>query len=189
MASFVEDLMTNVLSGEGLDALSQKTGIDTNQIKGIAASALPVLMQGMASNAGQPDKAQGLASALSSHAAKEGSAVEQIAQADTADGAKIVNHLLGDNASEVETQIAQKAGVDQNQVGQLLASLAPMVMSQVGQKAGAAESGGGSDLGSMVNGLLESQGGLQGIVTKVMADKDHDGTPDVLHSLMGLFKK
>ncbi|MGF6989625.1 hypothetical protein M2145_001292 [Lachnospiraceae bacterium PF1-21] len=178
MSSLLQELLGNVLSGEGVEALAKKSGADADTIKNIANDGLPVLLQSIMGNAKDGASVASLGKALSDHAAKDASPLTQIAEADTTDGKKIIGHLLGNKTETVEADLAKKAGASTDIVSTVLASLAPMVMSQVGKSV------------SSSTGFSDSDNNdLSSLLKNVMKDGDGDGTPDVIKGLMGLFKK
>lgn len=195
--SLLTTLMNGVLSGSGAQALATNSGASNDQVQSVVSSALPLLLQSMASNASDKDGADSLAGALADHAKTDGSLAEQLQNADTEDGAKIIAHLLGGNAEKVETTLAKKNDLSSDQVSAILATLAPALMSSVGkEKEKEEKQSGGLDLSSLLIGLVtgktpstsssHSSGGLDlgGILNFALQDRDGDGQSDVL-SILG----
>ena len=113
-----------------IDAAEQKTGIKGVSILTILSYALPLLMRNMTNNASSDAGAQSLLGALGQHTSKK-SMPEQIKEADTEDGAKIIGHILGDNQENVIGEIAQKSGASAQDVSAVLASMAPSLLSSL----------------------------------------------------------
>ena len=121
-------LLGSMTSGDSVGALSQKTGISSKQIKMLIALALPLLIKYMTGNASSQSGAQSLLGALTQHTSKR-SMADQIAEADEEDGKKILNHILGSNASGVTNDLAAQTGLNNDQVMQILGTMAPSMLS------------------------------------------------------------
>ena len=159
------NMLTSVLtSGAALDALSAKTGLSKKQLKMIIAIAVPLLLKKMTSNASSQNGASSLLGALTQHQSKR-EIPEQLENADTEDGAKIVGHILGDEQDDLISKVAQEAGADPKDVNIVLGNISPTIMnglSAATQSASAQQSSGldlsdGFDL-SDVMGLLGGAG-------------------------------
>ena len=127
--------LLNMLSGlftdsSSVNALSAKTGTDSSQTKGILDVALPMLFGALKNNISSESGASSLLGALQQHTSTA-SLKDQIASADTEDGSKIIQHILGNNQSAVLQSISEKTGSDTSQVSNLLSSLAPGLMSSL----------------------------------------------------------
>ena len=121
-------LMGSMTNGDSVNAMSQKTGASSKQIKMLIALALPLLIKYMTKNASSQNGAQSLLGALTQHTNKR-SMAEQIAQADEEDGKKILNHILGSNSAGVTADLAGQTGLSNDQVMQILGNMAPSMMS------------------------------------------------------------
>ncbi|MBQ9060165.1 MAG: DUF937 domain-containing protein [Firmicutes bacterium] len=168
------NMLTSVLtSGAALDALSAKTGLSKKQLKMIIAIAVPLLLKKMTSNASSQNGASSLLGALTQHQSKK-EIPEQLENADTEDGSKIVGHILGDDRDDLVKEVAAQAGADPKDVNIVLGNISPTIMnglSAATQSASAQQTSGvdlsdGFDL-SDVMGLLGgaapgNSGGLLG---------------------------
>lgn len=125
------NLLTSAFtSSSSTSALSGKTGLSKKQIYMIVAYALPLLLKYLTKNANSKEGASSLASALTQH--KSTKSVEtQIENADVEDGAKIINHILGNQSSEVISQVAKETQASPKEVSSVLAALAPALLSGV----------------------------------------------------------
>lgn len=199
MADLMSTLLSGMLGGSSTTTLAKKTGASEDQVKTIVSAALPVLLQSMANNSKDEAGAKSLAGALSQHAENKESAQEQIEHADVEDGGKILGHLLGNNKTAVEKNIAKTTGLEQNQVATLLATLAPVLLSQMGKQTKAKESN-ALDLGGILSSLVSGGGGqssgdlLGSVVGAVLSGskdsksgkKSTSKNDDLLSGLMGL---
>ena len=111
-----------------VDALSEKSGTDSTQTKGILETALPMLFSALTSNASSESGASSLLGALQQHTNTD-SIENQIKDADAEDGSKIIAHILGSKQSDVVQAISEKTGATANQVSSLLSNMAPSMMS------------------------------------------------------------
>ena len=205
----IMDLL-NMLSGvltssSSIDALSSKTGTDSSQTKSIVSSALPMLLNALTDNASSEDGAASLSGALKQHTSTAKIA-DQIANADSEDGSKIIQHILGGNQQSTVDSIAKKTGADTSQISSLLSNIAPALMSGVSAAASASskqteEKSSGFDLsgllgmfgGSDSDSEEKSSGGLGGILGGLGSlfggssdNKSDDSDSNAGSSLLGL---
>ena len=155
----------NMLSGDNLNGLSEKLGVDPAQISSVIEMSVPQLLNGMQKNASTEEGAQSLEEALSQHSSADTSDVSAfLVGADIEDGAKIVNHILGsENAAAATGEISEKSGLSLGNVGSILGSVAPFLMSLLGKENESSQntssdSGSGSGIGSLLGGLLDKDG-------------------------------
>ena len=127
LLNMLTSLMT---SSSSVDALSTKTGTDSDQTKSILGTALPMLFSALTNNASSEDGASSLLGALQQHT-NTASMAEQIKAADTEDGGKIISHILGDKKTSVVQEISEKTGAKEEQVSSLLSNIAPGLMSGI----------------------------------------------------------
>jgi len=184
------NLLSTLTSTASVSAISKSSGAKPSQVSEIIQKAVPVLVNGMAQNASTTAGAKSLAKALDDHSKNDISNVSSfLGGLDLGDGAKILGHILGGQSSTLQSGLAKKTGLSSSQVGGILASVAPMVLSYLGSKKQATNTGSsglGGLLGSMLGGS-SSSGGLSSVISAALADKDGDGTPDLLGSVGGLF--
>ncbi|SFU05894.1 DUF937 domain-containing protein [Arthrobacter sp. ov118] len=157
-------------------------GTDEPTARAAVEAAVPTLLAGMHSNAQAPDGAASLQSALGQHQDGLIDGGVDVAQVDTADGEKIVDHVFGGQQDHVASQLAgsgQLGGAGSDLVRKLLPILAPIVMSYLAQKflggsqtgvgspvgdgaASGSGQGSGVDLGGVLGGILGGMVGGQG---------------------------
>ncbi|MBQ6321432.1 MAG: DUF937 domain-containing protein [Lachnospiraceae bacterium] len=121
-------LMGTMSSGSSLQALSGKTGLSEKKLQKLLVAAIPILLKFLTKNAGSAQGAQSLLGALAGHKQTR-SMAEQITDADEEDGAKIIKHILGDQADSVVANLASENEMDSAQVNKVLSSMAPGLMS------------------------------------------------------------
>ena len=96
--------------------------------------ALPILIKYMTKNASSGDGALSLLGALSQH--KNNNSMDlQLKDADEADGAKIIHHILGNKENAVTQDLSAQTGLGTDQIHQVLSILAPGLMSGVSNAA------------------------------------------------------
>ena len=128
--SLLETLLQSMTSSSSLDSMSRRTGGSNDQMAALITAALPILLKALTSNASTQSGAASLQEALSQHQ-ETGSVAEQFAAADTADGAKILQHILGGNSSSVMNGLSRQSGLSNDQVGSALSTLAPVLLSSL----------------------------------------------------------
>lgn len=177
-------LLKTLLSKNTLSALAKKTGLTAAKLKKLIPLALPLLLKYLTSNASSQSGALSLLGALGQHNTAK-ALPEQIAEADTEDGSKILGHIFGKNAESEITALASESGLSGKEVNTALDSIAPVLMSSLNTAASSAKKkvdlsngldlsevmtllGGGSSGGSLLGGLFggkkptEKDDGLNG---------------------------
>jgi hypothetical protein len=142
-----------------LEQLSKGTGAKPDQAQQLAKSALPAILKALQTNAATPEGAKSLDKALEAHKDdKVDDILGFLKNVDTNDGAKMLQHIFSGRKEAVQTDLAKKAGIDQDQVSALLTQLAPLVLGALGNQK-KAEPGKQSDLtsllGSVIGGFLK----------------------------------
>jgi hypothetical protein len=188
MSSTLSSLLEQ-LTGDSLGPLSRQLGADRASTQAALGTALPLLFQGLARNASQPDGAASLHGALERD--HDGSVLDDLSgflgRPDTDDGNGILGHILGDRRSAVEHGVSSSSGLDISKVTQLMAMLAPLVMGAIGrqQRTGQLDQGGLTDwLGSEQRQAAEAAPELGGLAQ--LLDADNDGS--IADDLAGLGK-
>ena len=160
--SLLSTLLGGMTDDAAVKAASEKTGVSKSAISSLISLALPLLLKKLTSNAQSQQGVSSLLGALSQHT-NTSSIAQQIASADTQDGAAIIGHILGSSQNNDIAQLAQQSGMNSNQVSSVLSSIAPALMSslsaantanvqQATQLFGGSSSGAGNLLGSLFGG-------------------------------------
>jgi len=137
-----------------LEQLGKSVGADSKQTQQLAQVALPALMGALQKNAASPEGAKSLDKALEDHKDdKVDDILGFLQNVDTKDGAKMLQHIFGGNKDAVQSDLAQKAGLQSNQASDLLTQLAPLVLGSLGNQK---KQGGQSDLNKLIGGVLGS---------------------------------
>ena len=194
------------LQGSGIQKIASQLGIEPEQTQSAVATAVPLLLGALGRNTQQPEGAQALLGALQrDHAgatesgldlgsvlnAVLGGSTTQQATPQT-DGAGILGHVFGGNASQAASGLSQTTGLDDSKAGQLLQILAPIVLSFLAKHF---LSNGNADAGQLSQALgqehqqVRADGGLSGVLGSVL-DQDGDGqlgVGDLLKVGSGLF--
>lgn len=186
------DLLKGSLGKEVVDGISRNTDASSEQTQAVISNALPALLGGLQSNAGDSNGAQGILNAISSK--HDGSILDNISgflgSNDTSDGNGILGHILGSKQGAVEQAISGKTGVSSGTVSKIMAMLAPIVMGFLGKQSRSNNISDGNGLSNMLGGMLGGQSG-SGILGS-MLDQNGDGKlgiDDVGGLLGGLFGK
>jgi hypothetical protein len=144
-----------------IDQLAAQLGVDPQTAAQAAAAAIPSLIGGLQHNADQGGE-QAIAGALAQHSSSNlfDSGSVDLGSVDTNDGAKIVQHIFGDQSTQLAHAIGQRTGTSGTLVNQLLPILAPIVLAYLAKKLTGSQSGGGI-LGNILGSVLGGQSGTQ----------------------------
>lgn len=149
-------LLKALLSEGALKALAQKTGLNSKQLKKVLPLAVPLLLKMLTKNASDKDGALSLLGALTQHTSKKTMA-QQIEEADTDDGAKIIGHILGKESQSSLLSLSGQSGLSQQEVSSVLSGIAPALLSglsaataSAGSSAGKVDLSDGLDLSDVV---------------------------------------
>ncbi len=152
MAGIDLNTLMGLVGSDGVDAIAKSTKTDKNKVAAVLSDALPVLVGKMSDNASTADGAASLNKALNEH--KTGDVIDAAAflnSADSADGKKILGHILGDDEAAATKAISKKSGVSGSKVSTILSMVAPLLLSQLGNKKDDDEPTG---IGGLLGGLL-----------------------------------
>lgn len=176
--NFVDLLMNSMTSDSSVEALSEKTGTSTKQTSSLLSLALPILIKFMTQNASSESGAQSLANALTQHT-DTSSMVQQFSNADTQDGNAIIQHILGNESSDVVNVLAQETDTDSNSVSNLLGNMAPALLSGLSAATSSAQNNVQSSGGFDFSDLMGAFGGQQETAAS-------SGSSGMLESLLGM---
>ena len=121
-------LLKSLLADSSISALAKKTGLNAASLKKLIPLAIPLLLKFLTKNASNESGALSLLGALSQHTNQK-TLSDQIDEADTEDGGKIINHIFGSESEDVTNQLALESGMSQRDVNSALAGIAPALMS------------------------------------------------------------
>ncbi|MCL9809423.1 DUF937 domain-containing protein [Flavobacterium luminosum] len=191
----ITDLIHGDLGKEIISGIGNQVGTSENETTAVLSSALPSLINAMQNNASSEQGAQGLLGALlgGQHESLLDNlgGLLQSGNLDTNDGGNILNHVLGENQSDLENKISQTTGVSSDKIAQILKLAAPVLMAFLANKAKSGEVQSGNDLGNWLGGLLGNQGNLSGngsLLTSVL-DQDGDGQLGINDAVTAVSKK
>ena len=143
-----------ILSSIDPQQLAAALGTDQDTALNAAAAAIPTLINSLQANAGSAEGEAGLLQALGQHAEGVYGDSIDLDAVDTADGRKIVAHMLADDPQRLQAV----GGLGGGLLSKLLPLLAPIVMSYLAKKLGmggrAASGGSGNILGDLLGGIL-----------------------------------
>ena len=121
-------LLSSLLTDSSVSALAKKTGLSAASLKKLIPLAVPLLLKFLTSNASSESGALSLLGALSQHTNQK-TLSDQIDEADTEDGGKIIGHIFGNQSDAVTNRLAQQSGMSERDVSSALAGIAPALMS------------------------------------------------------------
>ena len=121
-------LLSSLLTDSSVSALAKKTGLSAAALKKLIPLAVPLLLKFLTSNASSESGALSLLGALSQHTNQK-TLSDQIDEADTEDGGKIIGHIFGTQSDAVTNRLALQSGMSERDVSSALAGIAPALMS------------------------------------------------------------
>ena len=121
-------LCKSLLADGALSALAKKTGLSSAKLKKLIPLAVPLLLKALTNNASSQGGLQSLLGALTQHKNTR-SVAEQIRDADTVDGGKILAHILGKNADAEVRSLAAQTDLNDQEVRSVLSSITPSLLS------------------------------------------------------------
>jgi hypothetical protein len=138
-----------------LDQLAAQLGVDPQTAARAAAAVIPSLIGGLQHNADQGNE-QAIVGALVQHSSSNlfDSGSVDLNSVDAVDGAKIVQHIFGDQSTQLAHAIGQRTGASGNLVNELLPILAPIVLAYLAKKLSSSQQSAGGSGGSVLNDIL-----------------------------------
>lgn len=189
----ISQMITQQLSGVASQQIAARLGVSESTANMAVSVAVPLILAAMARNSSNPQGAESLHQAVTND--HDGSILDNLmgylGNPEQGNGAGILGHVLGNQRSDVENNLAQATGLDQSSAGNLMEILAPMVMGAVGKQ----QQQNGFDPSGLANYLGEQQQqqatspGVMGMLSS-MLDSNKDGSvTDDLTKIAGSFFK
>ena len=158
----MNDVLKMMLANGAVEQVSQQAGLSPQDAAAVMQDVLPLLLKGMQGQATNKNTQEGFLRALNDHSQQDATDVGRfLRNVDTEDGAKIVNHLLGNQKEEVAAKARKKSGIDTKTILKVMAILAPLLMSKMGStakttaKAKQKSSKSNADMLDVVTGLMD----------------------------------
>ena len=123
-------LLGAMTSNDSVNAASKKTGVSSGSVSKLMMMALPLLITYLTKNASKKEGATSLLSALTQHNSTQ-TVSQQISNADSTDGAKIIAHILGKNQNSVISSLAKETGLSSKEVNSVLNAIAPALLNSL----------------------------------------------------------
>ena len=124
-------LLGTLTSNDSVNSVSKKTGVSSKLTSKLLMMAIPLLISYMTKNASKKKGAQSLLGALTQHTSTD-TVSNQVANADTEDGAKIIAHILGQDQNAVLNNLANETNLSPSQVNSVLSNIAPALLNSLG---------------------------------------------------------
>ena len=187
------EALLGLLQGQDIGNLASQVGGNEEETKNGVMAALPAMLAALGKNAGTEKGAEELNNALEKK--HDGSILDNLSgylsNPDLKDGAGILNHLFGNQTSNVANAVSQSSGLDTNGSMKMLQMLAPILMGILGQqkKQNNLDAKGLGNLTSMLASNFGSEAGTSGIIETVtnLLDANKDG--NVVDDIMGMVGK
>ena len=196
--SGILDLLNSDLGKTIISGVSSQTNQPQNKTQDVLTMALPVLMAAMKRNASTPQGAEGILSAINGK--HDGSILDNLGglfgggvdENVSADGEKILGHILGNKQQNVQNTLGAKAGMDAGSVAQILKVAAPILMGVIGKQSKQENVNSSSGIEGLLGGLLKGNSPQQEqSFLESILDADGDGSiiDDVAGMVLGGSKK
>ena len=187
------EALLGLLQGQDIGNLASQVGGNEGEAKNGVMAALPAMLAALGKNTGTEKGAEELNNALEKK--HDGSILNNLSgylsNPDLKDGAGILNHLFGNQTSNVANAVSQSSGLDTNGSMKMLQMLAPILMGMLGQqkKQNNLDAKGLGNLTSMLASNFGSEAGAAGIMEAVtnLLDANKDG--NVMDDIMGMVGK
>lgn len=154
--SGINEMVTQQLSGPGLQQISQQLGLDPATAEQAVTAALPIVLAGMATHASSPDGAADIHSVADRHAIPaDMSTLGSIFGG--AGGGGLLGKILGAREQTVQDGVSNASGLDIGKAGALVAMIAPYVLSAIAHKKQTA----GLEPGDVAGSLQQAQQNAQ----------------------------
>ena len=132
-------LLGSLTTNDSVNSVSKKTGVNSGSVSKLLMMAVPLLITYLTKNASKKDGATSLLSALTQHTSTQ-TVSQQINNADSTDGAKIIAHILGSNQKSVISNLAKETGLSAKEVNAVLNAVAPAILNSLNTATTAAAS-------------------------------------------------
>ena len=187
------EALLGLLQGQDLGNLASQVGGNEGEVKNGVMAALPAMLAALGKNVGTEKGAEELNNALEKK--HDGSILDNLSgylsNPDLKDGAGILNHLFGNQTSNVANAVSQSSGLDTNGSMKMLQMLAPILMGILGQqkKQNNLDAKGLGNLTSMLASNFGSEAGTSGIIETVTNLLDANKDRNVVDDIMGMVGK
>lgn len=189
----MDKLLSQAVTSQLSDAVSEKFGLSKSDSKNAVENAIPVLLGGLTKNSQSGSGAEDILSALSKD--HDGSILDHVSKAakqksTTDEGAKIVDHILGNKQKLASKKIGDETSIDPALMLKIFALIAPFVMGSLGKKNAKSGLDAGSLSGILGTILADSGGKKNSNVLSQILDQNNNGTMldeviDIGGSLLG----
>ncbi len=123
-------LLNSLTNDSTVSALAKKTGLNSAVLKKLIPLAIPLLIKFLTNNASSQSGAASLLGALTQHTSTK-TLADQIEEADTDDGSRILGHIFGSESDNALNSLAQQSGLSSQDVGSALSAMAPALLSSL----------------------------------------------------------
>lgn len=183
----VTDLIRGALTEDTVGQISQAIGADQATTNTAIASALPIILGGLASNTSSQSGAESLLGAIDRD--HDGSVLDDlagfVANYSQGDGAGILGHIFGGQQGAIEQTVHRSSGLDMSKVGPLLTILAPIVLGALGRRHQQQGIGLG-DLASILTGSTQQMSTGSPVVDILSQVLDRDGDGTAINDVVGM---
>lgn len=151
---------SEILSELPIDQLAEQVGASPEETEAAVRSVVPALLGGMEANIQHPGGQSALLEALDGHVDSS----PTLDEVNTDDGAKIAQHVFGDQQDAVVNQLGGLPGTSNDLVRRLIPIIAPIVISYLAKRVlgGGAGTNASASAGSSADILTQILSGVLG---------------------------
>ena len=174
----ITDLLAQALTPQVVGQIANQLGVDNQTAQQGINVAVPLLVSALSRNAANPQGASALAGAIQrdhTGAVLQNPVAAVNSSNTTADGSKILGHILGADRGPIEQTISNGTGID---AGALLQILAPLLMGSLGKQMQTGQVTPQTLPSALQNQQQQYQqqnGGLMSVITSLL-DSNRDGS-------------
>ena len=187
----ITQIITQQMTGSALRQIAARVGVSETTANTAVGIAVPLILAALARNATKPEGAQALHEAVATD--HDGRILDNLkgylGNPEAANGAGILEHVLGGQRPVVESNLAQATGLDQGSAGSLMELVAPLVMGAVGRtqhQNGLDSSGLAAYLGNQQQ--AEAPGMMASLTSMLDSNQDGNVGDDLARMAGKLFK-
>ncbi|MDT0644054.1 DUF937 domain-containing protein [Zunongwangia sp. F363] len=185
MASIL-DILNTKTGDQLIGKITEKTGLDKEKATTALGMAMPMILGALKKNAEDDKGSEKLNNALEADK-HNGHLLNNLSEADTDEvdneGNKILDHILGDKRSGIESALSTTLGLEKGTIGTIIKLAAPVIMNLLGSQK-RKDNVSGSGLSSLIGSVLGSSAAHDHSFVQSLLDKDDDG--NVIDDVSGM---
>lgn len=132
----MQELFKQLQDSGQVEVIAQKAGVSVEELQKVMAVGIPTVTSQIEKNAENEEGAQALETALDDH--ENDNPYEPVGFLDQflggGEGGRMLEHIFPNNRNQVEEQMAEKTGLDNDRIRRILSIVAPLVLAHMASK-------------------------------------------------------